>query len=129
MKHEICNFVEIFYVCQHNKGETVKAPGTLQPLLIPPFIWRDIPMDFIMGLPKLGNKLVIMVVFYHLSKYSHLCALQHPFTSSTMGQLFMDHVFKLHDMPHSIVYDRETTFTNKFWLELFNIQGTNCISA
>jgi hypothetical protein len=118
MKQDVHTFVVECDVCQCNKGETVKAPGTLQPLLIPPTIWRDISMDFIVGLTKSGNKLVIMVVIDHLSKYSHLCALQNPFTASTVAQLFMDHVFKLHDMPHSIVSDRDPTFTNNFWKEL-----------
>jgi hypothetical protein len=90
-------------VFQHNKGETVKAPGTLRPLLIPPTIWRDTFMDFIVGLPKSRNKLVIMVVVYCLSKYDHFYALQHPFTASIVAQLFMDHIFKLHGMPQSIV--------------------------
>jgi hypothetical protein len=62
-------------VCQHNKGEIVKSPSTIQSLLIPPAIWRDISMDFIVGLPKSGNKLVIMVVVDCLSKYAHFCAL------------------------------------------------------
>jgi hypothetical protein len=91
-------------VCQCNKGETVKSHGTLQPLLIPPSIWRDISMDFIVGLPKFGNKSIIMVVVDRLSKYVHLCALQHPFIASTVAQHFMDNVFKIHGMPHSIVY-------------------------
>jgi hypothetical protein len=92
MKKEIHTFVEECDVCQRNKGETIKSLGTLQPLLIPPAIWRDISMDFIVGLTKLSNKSVIMVVVDHLSKYSNFCALQHPFTSSTVAQLFMDHV-------------------------------------
>jgi hypothetical protein len=53
-------------VCQRNKGETVKSSGTLQPLPIPPAIWKDISMDFITGLPKLGNKSVTLVVVDHL---------------------------------------------------------------
>jgi hypothetical protein len=79
-------------------------------------------MDFIMGLPKSGNKSAIMVVVDHLSKYAHFCALQHPFTTSIVAQLFMDHVFKLHGMPHSIVYDQDPTFTSNFWQELFRLQ-------
>jgi hypothetical protein len=81
-------------------------------------------MDFIVGLPKSGNKSVIMVVVDHLSKYAHFCALQHPFTASTVAQLFMDRVFKLHGMSHSIVSDCDPTFTSNFWQELFNLQGT-----
>jgi hypothetical protein len=106
------------------QGKNSQISGTLQPLPIPPAIWRDISMDFITGLPKLGNKSVIMVVVYRLSKYSHFCALQNPFTTSTVAQIFMDQVFKLHGMPHSIVSDREPTFTSNFWQELFKIQGT-----
>jgi hypothetical protein len=83
MKQDIRNFVAECDVCQRNKGETVKSLGTLQPLPIPPTIWKDISMDFITGLPKSGNKSVIMVVVDRLSKYAHLCALQHPFTAST----------------------------------------------
>jgi hypothetical protein len=105
MKQDIRKFVAECEVCQRNKGETVKSPGTLQPLLIPPAIWKDISMEFIIGLPKLGNKSVIMVVVDRLSKYAHFCALHHPFTSSTVAQIFMDHVFKLHGMPNSIVSD------------------------
>jgi hypothetical protein len=111
-------------VCQHNKGEIVKSPVTLQPLLIPPAIWKDISMDFITNLPKSRNKSVIMVVVDHLSKYAHFCALQHLFTTSIVAQIFMDKVFKLHGMPHSIVSDHNPTFTSNFWQEMFNIQGT-----
>jgi hypothetical protein len=124
MKKDVHTFLAECDVCQLNKGETIKAPNTLQPLPIPLAIWRDISMDFIMGLPKSGNKSVIMVVVDRLSKYAHLYALQHPFNASTMTQLFMDHVFKLHGMPHSIVSDRDPTFTNNFWQELFRLQGT-----
>jgi hypothetical protein len=83
MKQDIRNFVVECDVFQCNKGEIVKSPGTLQPLPIPPAIWRDISMDFSTGLPKSGNKLVIMVVVEHLSKYAHFFSLQHPFTTST----------------------------------------------
>jgi hypothetical protein len=115
MKHDIHNFVDECEVCQHNKGEIVKYLGTLQPLLIPLTIWKDISMDFITDLPKSGNKLVIMVVVDRLSNYFHFCALQHPFTASTVAQLFMDQVFKLHGMPHSIVFYRDPTFRSNFW--------------
>jgi hypothetical protein len=121
---DIRNFVIECDVCQHNKGEIFKYSCTLQPLPIPPIIWKNISMDFITVLPKSRNKSVIMVVVDHLSKYAHFCALQHPFTTSMVAQIFMDRVFKIHGMSHSIVYERDPTFTRKFWQELFKIQGT-----
>jgi hypothetical protein len=106
------------------QGRNSKISGTLQPLPIPPAIWKDISMDFITDLPKSGNKSVIMVVVDRLSKYAHFCTLQHPFTSSMVAQIFMDQGFKLHGMPHSFVSDRDPNFTSNFWQELFKIQGT-----
>jgi hypothetical protein len=90
MKQDIRNFVTKCEVCQRNKGETIKSLGTLQPLPIPPAIWKDIFMDFITGLPKSGNKSVIMVVVDRLSKYAHFCTLHHPLTASTVAQILMD---------------------------------------
>jgi hypothetical protein len=65
-----------------------------------------------------------MVVVDHLSKYAHFCALQHPFTTSIVAQLFMDQVFNLHGMSHSIVSNHDPTLTNNFWQEMFKLQGT-----
>ena len=124
MKKDIHTFVEECDTCQRHKGETVKTPGALQPLPIPATIWTEISMDFIVGLPKSGNKSIIMVIVDRLSKYAHFCALQHPLTPASVAQVFMDQIFKLHGMPTSIVSDRDPTFTSKFWQELFKIQGT-----
>jgi hypothetical protein len=115
MKQDVHTFLGKCDVCKHNKGESIKAPITLQPLPIPPAIWRDISMDFIVVLPKSCNKFVIMVVVDRLSKYAHLFSLQHPFIASTVAQIFMDYIFKLHGMPHSIVFDQDPTFTNNIW--------------
>jgi hypothetical protein len=115
MKRDIHTFLAKCDTYQRHKGKTIKAPGTLQLLLIPPTIWMDISMDFIVGLPKSSNKLVIMVVVDCLSKYAHLCSLQQPFIASTMDQIFMDNIFKLHGMPHSIVSNRYPNFTSNFW--------------
>jgi hypothetical protein len=124
MKQDVRNFVIECDMRQRNKEKIVKSPNTLQLLPIPPAIWRDVSMDFITGLPKSGNKSVIMEVVDRLSKYPHFCALQHPFTTSIVAQIFMDHVFKLHGIPHSIVSDRDPTFTNNFWQEMFKLEDT-----
>jgi len=65
-----------------------------------------------------------MVVVDRLSKYVHFCALQHPFKDSTIAQVFMDNIFKLHGMPQSIVTYHDPTFTSDLWQELFKLQGT-----
>ena len=81
-------------------------------------------MDFIVGFPKVGNKLVIMVVVDMISKYAHFCSLPHQFSLTMVAQVFLDQVFNLHGMPTSIVFDRNPTLISKFWKELFKLQGT-----
>jgi hypothetical protein len=41
-----------------------------------------------------------------------------------VAQIFMDRVFKLHNMLHSVVSNRNPTFTSNFWQALFKLQGT-----
>jgi hypothetical protein len=87
-------------------------------------MWTNISMDFIVGLPKAGNKSIIMLVVDRLSKYAHFCALPHAFTATLVTQVFLDQILKLDGMPTSIVSDCDPTFTSTFWQELFKLQGT-----
>lgn len=102
-------------VCQQNKVETINTPGLIQPLSIPSQHWEEVSMDFIMGLPKLEGKSVIMVVVDRLTKYAHFCALSYPFNASTVAIAFMEIVQKLHGTPKTIVNDRDPIFTGNFW--------------
>jgi hypothetical protein len=81
-------------------------------------------MDYIVGLPKVGKKSVIMVVVDRLSKYDNFCLLPHPFTRELIEKIFLDNIFKLHGMSTSVVSDHDPTFTSTFWKELFKLQGT-----
>ena len=74
----------------------------------------DISMDFIEGLPKSNGYSVIMVVVDRLTKFSHFVVVKHPYTASTIAQLFMDNIVKLHGLPNSIVSDRDTIFVSAF---------------
>lgn len=123
MKHVILTFVAKCKVCQCNKGETIELPGTLQPFNLPAFIWTDVSMDFIIDLPKSGNKSVIMVVVHKISKYAHFCALPYPFTPTLVALVFMDQIFKLHGMLTSITSHQDPTFTITFWQERFKLHG------
>jgi len=68
----------------------MKIHGALQPLSILANIWTNISIDFIVGIPKLDNKSIIMIVVDRISKYAHLYALQQPFTSKIVAQIFLD---------------------------------------
>lgn len=70
-----------------------------------------------------------MVVVDRLTKYAHFIPLSHPYTAAMVARLFLDHIFKLHGMPTSIVSDRDPTFTSAFSVEFFKLQGTNLCKA
>ena len=105
MKAMIKEFVANCQVCQQAKSERVKYPGLLQPLPVPEFAWQVITMDFIEGLPSSHSYNCIMVIVDKFSKYAHFVPLSHPFTAYKVALAFMEHVFKLHGLPESIISD------------------------
>jgi len=124
MKMMIKEFVAACQVCQQAKSERVKYPGLLQPLPVPKFAWQVITMDFIEGLQVSHSYNCIMVIVDKFSKYAHFLPLSHPFTAYKVAMLFMEHIFKLHGLPESIVSDRDKLFTSTLWKELFRLAGT-----
>ena len=110
-------------MCQRIKHETTKPAGLLQPLAIPYKPWTDISMDFVESLPKSQKQDVVLVIVDRLTKFVHFIPLSHPYSVEKVATLFIQHVFKLHGMPISIVSDRDPVFTSTFWGELFKKQG------
>jgi hypothetical protein len=125
IKQDVESFIKQCATCQHAKHSLQHPMGLLQPLPIPEGVWRDLSMDFIEGLPKSEGYSVILVVVDRLTKYAHFLPLKHPYTATTIAQVFMDNVVKLHGLPHSIVTDRDPIFISHFWKELFKLYRVN----
>ena len=80
-------------------------------------------MDFIEKLSKSGGKDCIMVVVDRLRKYAHFITLTHPFTALTIAQVFLDSIYRLHEVLISIVADKDRVFLSTLWKELFRCLG------
>jgi hypothetical protein len=72
-------------------------------------------MDFVTGLPESKGKDAILVVVDRLSKMKHYIACHMTTGSEDLARFYIDHVWKLHGLPTSIVSDRSTQFTSKLW--------------
>jgi hypothetical protein len=124
-KQDVDSYIKECSVCQQAKHSLQHPMGLLQPLPIPEGVWRDLSMDFIEGLPKSEAYSVILVVVDMLTKFAHVLPLKHPYTVSHIAQVFMDNIVKLHDLPNSIVTDKDTIFLSHFWKELFKLCKVN----
>lgn len=82
-------------------------------------------MDFIDRLLSSNGHTVIMVIVDHLSKYAHFVPLKHPYTAVTVAKAFVLNVVRLHDIPKSIVNDRDKVFICSFWKTLFKLNDTH----
>ncbi|KAL0541655.1 hypothetical protein IC582_021709 [Cucumis melo] len=125
MKREVAEFVSRCLVCQQVKAPRQKPAGLLQPLSIPEWKWENVSMDFITGLPRtLRGFTVIWVVVDRLTKSAHFVPGKSTYTASKWAQLYMSEIVRLHGVPVSIVSDRDTRFTSKFWKGLQTAMGT-----
>ncbi|KAL4191391.1 hypothetical protein AMTRI_Chr07g80290 [Amborella trichopoda] len=66
-------------------------------------------MDFVEGLPVSKGKSFILAVVDRLLKYAHFILLSHPHTAKGVAQVFIDQVFKLHEMSRTIHSAIKTT--------------------
>jgi len=123
MKSGVHEYVRACSVCQQAKPDRARYPGLLQPLPVPSSAWEMVSLDFVEGLPRSGNSDTILVVVDKYSKFAHFIPLRHPFTALSVAKAFLDHVYKLHGLPSSLVSDRDRVFTSNLWKELFALAG------
>jgi transposase InsO family protein len=77
-------------------------------------------MDFIMGLTRIGKLHdSIMVVVEKLMKDAHFIPLKTTHKATDVADIFMKEVAQLHEIPKTIVSDRDSKFTSNFWKGLF----------
>ena len=108
--------------CQRNKASQERPAGLLQPLPIPSQRWEVVTMDFIGPLPATDRKFDAITVFVDkLTKLAHFVPSTTSATAVDVAHQFFDNIFKLHGLPTSIISDRDTRFTSRFWQELHKL--------
>ena len=99
--------------------------GLLQPMPIPEWKLDKLGMDFITGLPRTRSGYdTIWVVVDRLIKVAHFIPVKTTYTSARLAKIYMTRIICLHGVPRTIVSDRGTQFTSKFWHQLHQTLGT-----
>ena len=104
-------------MCQVSKTSTQRPIGLLHSLLIPNRPWSSIGMDFIGPFPKSHGFNYLWVVICRSTSMVHLIPNNTTTTASKLASLYVKEVVCFHGLPHSIVSDRNSKFTSKFWKE------------
>uniref|UniRef100_A0A8C5LZY7 Gypsy retrotransposon integrase-like protein 1 n=1 Tax=Leptobrachium leishanense TaxID=445787 RepID=A0A8C5LZY7_9ANUR len=115
MNNAAIKYVTACPVCNRNKKLSQKTAGLLQPLPVPDRPWKDLTVDFIVDLPPSQGCTTIMVVVDRLTKMAHFVSTKGLPTAKVTASLFHKEIFRLHGIPASILSDRGSQFTSRFW--------------
>ncbi|KAK1586319.1 hypothetical protein Q3G72_001248 [Acer saccharum] len=124
IRREVERYVERCRVCKVSKGKTTNA-GLYLPLPIPMEPWKDVSMDFVVGLPRTQSGFdSIYVVVDRFSKMVHFIPCKKTTDAVSVSQFFFREIYRLHGLPTSIVSDRDTRFLSHFWRSLWKLVNT-----
>ena len=85
-------------------------------------------MDLVTKLPKTkkGHD-AIWVVVDRLTKSAHFLAIRESYTSERMAEIYVNEIISRHGVPTSIVSDRDTRFTSRYWRKFQEELGTKLL--
>ena len=82
-------------------------------------------MDFVVGLPLTGRKHdSIWVMVGRLTKSTHFLTIRTDYSLDKLAELYIEKIVRLHEIPVSIISDRDPRFTSRFWGKLQEALGT-----
>ena len=82
-------------------------------------------MDFVSGLPKTTARHdSVWVIVDRLTKSAHFLPIKTTHTVDKLAELYIKEIVRLHGVPSSIVFYRDTRFTSRFWKRLQENLGT-----
>ncbi|GKA56947.1 putative reverse transcriptase domain-containing protein [Tanacetum coccineum] len=102
-----------------------KPSGLLVQPEIPMWKWERIIMDFITKLPKTSNGHdTIWVILDRLTKSALFIPTRETDSMETLTRLYIKEIVSRHGVPISIISDRDSHLTSRFWKSLQSALGT-----
>ena len=82
-------------------------------------------MDFVTKLPKSTDGLdTIWVIVDRLTKSAHFLPIKESYKMERLTRIYIKEIMRLHRVPVSIISDRDSRFTSRFWQSLQKAMGT-----
>ena len=82
-------------------------------------------MDFVVGLPLIGRKYdLVWVVVDRLTKSAHILPVRTDYSLDKLAELYIKEIVQLHRILVSIISNRDSRFTSRFWGKLQEALGT-----
>ncbi|KAD3066571.1 hypothetical protein E3N88_34451 [Mikania micrantha] len=128
MKRDVVKHVSKCLTCMQVKAEHQKPYGKLQPLEIPMWKWEHITMDLITKLPRTRKGCdTIWVIVDRLTKSAHFLPIRETYSSDKMAEIYVREIVSRHGVPVTIISDRDTRFTSRFWRNFQEELGTKLL--
>jgi hypothetical protein len=109
--------------CNRSKIIPEQPLGKLRPLPIPTKPWQDVTADLVVKLPESKGNDSILVAVDKLSKRAHFIPTNEELSSTGLGRLYLDNVWKHHGLPESMTSDRGPQFASNLMKELNKLLG------
>ncbi|GJT15560.1 putative reverse transcriptase domain-containing protein [Tanacetum coccineum] len=88
--------------------------------------WERITIDFVSGLARTPSGYdTIWVIVDRLTKSAHFLSMKKTYSMEKLMRLYLKEIVCRHDVPISIISDRDSHFTSRFWRSLQEALGTN----
>ena len=105
-------------MCQRMKNKTEILTGKLKLSKVSEKLWTYLTVDFITKLLLVSGKNIILVVCDKLFKMIHFVTTIEEILAEGLVRLFRDNMWKLHELPESMVSDRGLQFVVELTREL-----------
>nr|GEW76325.1 putative reverse transcriptase domain-containing protein [Tanacetum cinerariifolium] len=126
MNANIATYVSKCLTCARVKAEHQRPSRLLVQPVIPEWKWDNITMDFITKLPKSPQGFdTIWVIVDRLTKSAHFLPIRDNDPLDKLARLYLNRIVARHEIPVSIICDRDRRFTSKFWRSFQKALGTD----
>ncbi|GJW18797.1 putative reverse transcriptase domain-containing protein [Tanacetum coccineum] len=125
MKKDIAEYVSKCLTCLKVKAEHQRPSGLLQQPEIPVWKWEGIAMDFVTKLPRTSSGHdTIWVIVDRLTKSAHFLPMREDYKMDRLARLYLNEIVARHGVSISIISDRDSRFTSRFWQSMQEALGT-----